>query len=407
MRTAMIAATKAAARNLLDCRPWVAGHSTYLLHQVSGRGPLDEAGTQDEAAMRAAANWLAAAQDSQADGGFSGRYKLASGWSSSYPETTGYIIPTLLRLADHWKEPGWRDRAARAIDFLLALQLPDGAFPGGEVLENRTKPSPFNSAQILHGLTHWALSTGDPRARTAAERCAAWLISMQDADGAFRRHFYLDVAATYSAHLSCWLAEYGAHFGDRSALSCAQRHLDWVLAHQDADTGWFDLAGFTVEQHADRTAYTHTIAYTIAGVLTTSLLLGREDGIAAARRASEGMMRRLELSHRLPGMLDWRWREVEHPQCLTGNAQMALVWFALTRHDGDWRFANAGLKALDLVKSAQHRTNANAGLAGGIAGSDPVWGSYIPKALPNWAAKYFIDGLMDKHAILQSAKPKP
>jgi prenyltransferase beta subunit len=405
MGKSMLAAAKAAARHVLDCRPWVAGHAAYLLHQVSARGPIDITGAQDEPAMRAAARWLAAAQDSQSDGGFSGRYKLASGWSSSYPETTGYIIPTLLRLADLWNEPQWHDRAARAIDFLLGLQLPDGAFPGGEVQENRTAPSPFNSAQILHGLTHWVSATGDPRARAAAERCAAWLISMQDADGAFRRHFYLDVAATYSAYLSCWLAEYGATFGDSAALASAGRHLDWVLAQQDTVTGWFDLAGFTTEQHSDRTAYTHTIAYTIAGVLTTSRVLQRADGIAAARQAAEGIMRRLELSERLPGVLDWRWRAGEHPQCLTGNAQMALIWFDLTRHEGDWRFANAGLKALDLVKHAQLRHNPNPGLAGGIGGSDPVWGSYIPKALPNWAAKYFIDGLIEKYALLHSAAP--
>lgn len=401
----MLSAVKSAARNVLDCRPWISGHSAYLLHQVSGRGPLDETGAYDEAAMRAAARWLAAAQDSQSDGGFSGRYKLASGWSSSYPETTGYIIPTLLRLARLWDEPQWHDRAARAIDFLLGLQLPEGAFPGGEVLENRTRPSPFNSAQILHGLTHWVRATGDARVAEAAARCAAWLISVQDDDGAFRRHFYLDVAATYAAHLSCWLAEYGDAFDDGAALACAGRHLDWVLARQDRTTGWFDLAGFTVDQHRDRTAYTHTIAYTVAGVLTSSLILKREDGIAAARQAAEGIMRRLELSHRLPGVLDWRWRAVEHPQCLTGNAQMALIWFALTRHDGDWRFANTGIKALDLVKHAQLRDNANPGLAGGIGGSDPVWGTYIPKALPNWAAKYFIDALIEKRALLQAGAP--
>ncbi len=407
MDKGMLAALKTAARDVLDCRPWVSGHGAYLLHQVSGRGSIDETGAHDDAAMRAAARWLATAQDSQNDGGFSGRYKLARGWSSSYPETTGYIIPTLLKLADLWDEPEWHDRAARAIDFLLGLQLPDGAFPGGEVLENRTSPSPFNSAQILHGLTHWARSTGDTRAQTAAARCAAWLMSVQDEDGAFRRHFYLDVAATYAAHLSCWLAEYGEAFGDSAALASAERHLDWVLAQQDRATGWFDLAGFTDDQHSGRTAYTHTIAYTVAGVLTSSLILKREDGIAAARQASEGIMRRLELSRWLPGVLDWRWREVEHPQCLTGNAQMALIWFALTRHDGDWRFANAGFKALDLVKHAQLRDNVNPGLAGGIGGSDPVWGSYIPKALPNWAAKYFIDALIEKRALLQAAGTPP
>ena len=40
--------------------------------------------------------WLARAQDcsTSADGGVARHYSLLDGWSTSYPETTGYIIPT-------------------------------------------------------------------------------------------------------------------------------------------------------------------------------------------------------------------------------------------------------------------------------------------------------------------------
>ncbi len=30
-----------------------------------------------------------------------GSYHLVDGWSASYPETTGYIIPTLFAAAEH------------------------------------------------------------------------------------------------------------------------------------------------------------------------------------------------------------------------------------------------------------------------------------------------------------------
>ena len=49
---------------------------------------------QREAALKAAADWLQYAQTVQTDNGF-GTYHLPVGWSSSYPETSGYIIPTL------------------------------------------------------------------------------------------------------------------------------------------------------------------------------------------------------------------------------------------------------------------------------------------------------------------------
>jgi methionyl-tRNA formyltransferase len=61
---------------------------------------------------------------------------------------------------------------------------------------------------------------------------------------------------------------------------------------------------------------------------------------------------------------------------------------------------SAALKAIDLVKLAQPMRNPNPGLFGGIPGSDPVHGSYIEGAVPNWAAKYFIDALLEKQRVL-------
>src|SRR5947209_3043523 len=45
--------------------------------------------------------WLCAAQDfsASADGGVARHYSLVAGWGESYPETTGYIVPTLLMCA--------------------------------------------------------------------------------------------------------------------------------------------------------------------------------------------------------------------------------------------------------------------------------------------------------------------
>jgi len=362
---------------------------------------IDQTDSSDRRHWEAAAAWLAAAQDSQSDGGFSGRYKLMTGWTSSYPETTGYIVPTLLALEQETGDRRWHERAGRAIDFLLAVQLPSGAFPGGEVAENRIEPSPFNSAQILHGLTVWYLATKDQRVLDAAHRACTWLLQVQDRDGAFRRHFYLDQPATYSAYLSCWIAAFGAATGDVNALSGAGMHLDWTLQHRDAKSHWIDLAGFTHEQHKARTAYTHTIAYTLAGILTTSRILGRLDGIEAVRLAADAIMQRMELSNRLPSVLNASWQSAEDGQCLTGNSQMALIWFELYEMEGDIRFLNAGHKALNLVKAAQDLDNPNTGLRGGIGGSDPIWGSYIRNALPNWAAKYFLDAMLTKDKLQQ------
>ncbi|MEI4896839.1 hypothetical protein Q8G71_36750, partial [Klebsiella pneumoniae] len=79
--------------------------------------------------------------------------------------------------------------------------------------------------------------------------------------------------------------------GDCRALAAAGRHLDWTLGHRRPND-WIALCGFDQGQHCADEAFTHTIAYTIAGILTTSEILRREDGIAAATAAAERLARR-------------------------------------------------------------------------------------------------------------------
>jgi hypothetical protein len=384
-------------------RAWVSGHPAFLLSQSFDHERNVRRGLTDEDHLRAAAQWLAAAQDSQSDGGIAGRYQLGRGWTSSYPETTGYIVPTFLALSRALPQAGFRERAERAVQFLLSVQLPEGGFPGLEIADNRTAPSPFNTGQILHGLTAWHRETGDEEVRVAAERAVQWLLGLQDPDGAFRRYAYEDRASTYSAYLACRLAEWGDHAADRAALAAASRHLDWTLAHRRSND-WIALAGFDEEQHQADEAFTHTIAYTLAGILSTAETLGRSDGIAAAGAAAERLARRLELSRFLPGLIGSDWRGRSRYGCLTGDCQMALIWFRLHSLSRNLRLVNAALKAIDLVKLAQPMRNPNSGLFGGVPGSDPIHGSYIEGAVPNWAAKYFIDALLEKQRVISELR---
>jgi hypothetical protein len=80
-------------------RAWVSGHRAFLLSQSFDHERNVRRGFTDEDHLRAAAQWLAAAKDSQSDGGIAGRYRLGRGWTSSYPEATGYIVPTFLALS--------------------------------------------------------------------------------------------------------------------------------------------------------------------------------------------------------------------------------------------------------------------------------------------------------------------
>jgi folate-dependent phosphoribosylglycinamide formyltransferase PurN len=373
---------------------WRPAAAAYLLRDVVPR-PIDDL-PSDDASLRGAAEWLATAQDATIDGGISGRYRLKGGWSSSYPETTGYAIPTLLRLADVLRDPDYRERASRCVEFLLSVQLPSGAFPALEIDDNRTEPSPFNSAQIIHGLHRWHAATGDSSALEAMMRAAHWICATQDDDGAWRQHSYQGLACTYSAHAACWLAEIAVDTAEPRFRACAERNLQWVLRYRDRETGWFDRCGFSAADHEARRAHTHTIAYTLWGVLRMSECLRVPEGLEAVRVAGERLLERLERSRTLAGVLNYRWQPQCSYVCLTGNAQLAVLWLRLADVTGDLRFVNAAFKAIDQVKRAQSLASGDAGIRGGVAGSSRAGGDYIAFAFPNWAAKFLVDALCAK-----------
>jgi folate-dependent phosphoribosylglycinamide formyltransferase PurN len=392
---------------LRNGRFWKPGHASCLVQQVYQRTRNASHGWTDEDHLRAAMEWLARAQDVTGDGGVCGRYNLTRGWSTSYPETTGYIIPTFLKAAEHLKAPEYVDRAGKCIEFLLPLQLENGAYPGGEIHENRNEPSPFNTAQIINGLIAWHARTGDARTLESMKRAGDWLVSVQDDDGAWRRHFYLGLPAAYAAHAACWLAELGKHLGEPRYLRAAENNIRWVLQHHNRDNGWIDNCTFMEEDHRDRRGVTHAIAYTYWGILMTSDITGNGEGVELVRNAMEHVLKRLEVSGKLPGFLNHQWRGDVDWACLTGNSQFALIWLRLFELTHDGRFLNGAFKAIDLVKRAQFMDSSNPGLRGGIAGSDPIWGGYISMSVPNWPAKFHADSLMQKREALAKISDRP
>ena len=97
--------------------------------------------------IKMAAAWLCRAQDVGTDRGISwgisfNRHSLPSNgcFLLSYPETTGYIIPTFIRLSHYFKDESYMKRAVMMGDWLLGIQMGNGAIRGG--LEDGSPPKP-------------------------------------------------------------------------------------------------------------------------------------------------------------------------------------------------------------------------------------------------------------------------
>src|SRR5689334_17730185 len=74
---------------------WMPENARLALSSAFAKDANERAGYSDDDHLRAAAEWLVRAQDASPSGGISGRYLVGRGWTSAYPETTGYTIPTL------------------------------------------------------------------------------------------------------------------------------------------------------------------------------------------------------------------------------------------------------------------------------------------------------------------------
>jgi len=139
-----------------------------------------------DTAIDAGVDWLCRAQDMSTthDGGVAKNFSLKSGWSSSYPETTGYIVPTLIAHAKRSGDEERLDRARRMLDWLVSIQFESGAFQAGSVGAKNLVPVTFNTGQILIGLACGVAQFGD-KYREPMRKAADWLVATQAADGSW------------------------------------------------------------------------------------------------------------------------------------------------------------------------------------------------------------------------------
>ena len=113
--------------------------------------------------LREAVDWIYRAQDATSDRGVSHSYRLGKGWARSYPETTGYIIPTLLNWAHLSGDDEPRQRALEMANWEMAIQDPSGGVPSladGSLVV-------FDTGQVLFGLLAAFRETGQDAYRGA------------------------------------------------------------------------------------------------------------------------------------------------------------------------------------------------------------------------------------------------
>jgi len=342
----------------------------------------------------AAVGWLYRAQDANGDGGVSHSYLLGKGWMRSYPETTGYIIPTLLNWSATTGDDEARQRALNMSQWELRIRLDSGAIP------NLTdgKPTVFETGQVIFGWMAAYGSTGDAIYLDAATKAADWLLEERDADGVWRHESDSGgPGRVYNACMAWALAELAIVSGNQRYADSIRPFLQWSLSLEKGN-GWFDRNCLG----DDAAPLLHTIAYAARGQFECGWRLDWPELVSAATRTAWGLLPHVREDGWMPGRFGRHWRAATPWACLTGMAQTSVLWQRLHARDaqgveGDTtQFLNASHRVNEFLRRSQDRTSQNGGLRGGIRGSYPIHGAYGQYRVLNWATKFFVDAMLEE-----------
>jgi hypothetical protein len=346
-------------------------------------------GTNYERKLFQSIRWLL--KSNHKDGGSRAYFSPLKGWSKAYPETTGYIIPTLL---GYYEKEGFIAAKDTAVDFgewLLSIQNEEGYWIGGLHPTQKQNPSIFNTGQILFGMVALFKASNKNKWIISAHKGAKWLADHVSSAGLWEAGHYNGFNPTYYTRVAWPMLLITDMVEDIYIKKKAIKVLDNLLKRKN-DNGSFQGWAFT----KNKPAFTHTIAYTIRGFIESSILLNDWQRYGGPmEKTMDKIYKFAELNNgRLAGAYDLNWNPINYYTCLTGNAQMALCLMRWHQQYPDLRLVNSASKLVDNVARAQGTSLPINSIKGAVAGSKPIWGRYMMMRYPNWTAKFYSDSLM-------------
>jgi len=349
------------------------------------------ADTDLERHLREAVEWLLRAQDAGSNRGVSYGADLGGEFLESYPETTGYIIPTFLKLAEYQRDESLLDRAVEMGRWESEIQLECGAVMGGRLNANPT-PAVFNTGMVLLGWSALYERSREIRFLESLRRASDWLLEMQDPDGAWRKgnsQFADPNITVYNVKAAWGLCEAGRVAQSPAAVAGAVRNAEFCLSRQ-LGNGWFRDCCLV---DASRPLL-HTLAYAMQGLIGVGVTTGRADFIEAAARTADSLIGLMDEDGFIPGRIGPDFKGTVRWCCLTGTAQTAIVWGRLFQLTGNAAYRDAMCRANRYLMRRHDIDNPDPRIRGGVPGSWPVWENYGRLKVLNWATNFFVESLL-------------
>lgn len=340
-----------------------------------------------------ALTWLKSSLLVNESQGSSAYYHLLKGWSPAYPETTGYLIPTLLDYDPIFPELQLQTLAQNCVKWLLSIQLENGTLKGG--LQN-SSPIVFDMAQILLGLTNMYQNFPSNQLKQAILTLYKALTSSMNEDGTWNKWNYTEAFTPLYYTRIMWPLILANQLLEIEHTNKLKDVLQKYLIRAKQSPGLEEWAF-----QPDAPAFTHTIAYTLRGFFEAGQLL--ENSVYQEFVIDQLNKLCIEFDHRgtLAGAYQGNWRGNYGFQCLTGNAQLSILYNKIYILTEDKKHLNMA-EALFYPLLKKQFLWGPKGIRGGLPGSWPIWGPYQSLRIPNWGLKFFLDAYL---ALKQTIQP--
>ena len=325
-----------------------------------------------------ATDWLLYMQNS--DGGYSRKFSFITGRDTSYIETTGYIILTLLKLEDE----RYINSALKAGKWLLKIQNRDGSF--SEIDNNQ--PFVFDTGQVLFGLNALYEFTNDKQYKNAIIKASNWLVEVQESDGSWEKYAYNRQKHSYYSRVASALYKAGIILNNESFKKSALKNTEWVLSQQQ-ENSYFKYSSFSKETPA----YLHTLIYILEGLLDIYEYTNDKKILdAILKNATNFKNINLTRDLILCSQYDENFVCVNSQRCMTGLAQWLGVATKLYVITKDEEYKRCAVNTAFYLKAKQMKSSS---IRGGFSASMPFWGKYGTFDFVNWTNKFFIDSMQE------------
>lgn len=313
----------------------------------------------------------------------SSKYKTSWGrWASDYPETTGYLIPTLINSSELLKDKSLHTLAEQQVTYFKSLQLCSGGFA---IEKGNAKSYVFDSAQILIGLINLYNSNKNNDILLMIKHCYSWLINSLNNNGKFESSNYKNnYNPSYYSRI-VW-----SFFNAESILNVKSEKSLTLYHHMKSllnTNGTFNDCSFDGSSFA----FTHNLIYSYRGLWESAIEIDDNSFMVVLKNHLLSITQKIIKDRHFNGEYNNEWKTQSRFICTTGNAQLVTLLLSVFGTEYEDILKACQILINPLLNQQKKMTLFN---KGAIPSSIPVWEKYQRFRYTNWTQKFYSDALI-------------